>query len=305
MKEHELIGIIKGELNSKYIGDDCAYIKDSGIVVTQDNLVEDVHFCLEYISPFELGYKSVMVNLSDIAASGAEPLCLTVGLSLPKYVTTEFIKDFYRGMKKAAGKIQIVGGDITGGDKVFISVTAIGKDSDRKISSRKFAKSGQKILVSGNHGSSAAGLELLKSGISDRNSPFIKAHLMPMARLDISKNIAKTANKNYAMMDTSDGLADALSAIADASGVKMVINFDKIPKCKNIEQFENYKDLVLYGGEDYELVATLDFIPEGMTVIGEVMKGQGLEIIYDDYKEILTRKDIERKLYNHFEGNEK
>lgn len=87
-------------LNSEYIGDDCAYLKDLGIVVTQDSLVENVHFCMDFITPFQLGYKSVMVNISDVAASGAEPKYLTVSLSLPADIDSDFVREFYLGAKK-------------------------------------------------------------------------------------------------------------------------------------------------------------------------------------------------------------
>ena len=95
MKEKEFIQIIKSTLNSNYIGDDCAYLKDLGIVVTQDSLVEDVHFKMDYMTPYQLGYKSVMVNISDICASGAEPKYITISLSLPKHVDEDFVKNFY------------------------------------------------------------------------------------------------------------------------------------------------------------------------------------------------------------------
>ena len=153
MNEKELINIIKSTLNSKYIGDDCAYLEDLGIVITQDSLVEDVHFKMDFITPYQLGYKSVMVNISDVCASGAEPKYLTISLSLPNSVDENFVKEFYEGAKNASDNVHIVGGDITGSDKIYISVTAIGSTRGRKISSRKNAKIGHKIIVSGEHGS--------------------------------------------------------------------------------------------------------------------------------------------------------
>ena len=109
MKEKEFISVIKNTLNSKYIGDDCAYLKDLGIVVTQDSLVEDVHFKRNLITPFQLGYKSVMVNISDVASSGAEPAYITVSLSLPNGIDAEFIKEFYDGCISACGEgVEIV-----------------------------------------------------------------------------------------------------------------------------------------------------------------------------------------------------
>jgi thiamine-monophosphate kinase len=138
MREKEFISKIKSILNSNYIGDDCAYLPDLGIVITQDSLVEGVHFSLEYMTPYQLGYKSVMVNLSDVASSGAEPKYLTIALSLPANIDENFVEEFYQGAKEACGKgIQIVGGDITGADKVYVSVSAIGSTEFRKIASRK------------------------------------------------------------------------------------------------------------------------------------------------------------------------
>ncbi|MBP3924500.1 thiamine-phosphate kinase [bacterium] len=304
MKEKNFIQIIKNTLNSDYIGDDCANLEDLGIVITQDSLVEDVHFVTKYITPYELGYKSAMVNISDIAASGAKPAYLTVAISLPADCDEKFVEEFYRGMKSGAKEAKIVGGDITGADKIFISITAIGKTQGRKISSRKNAKPGQKVVVSGIHGSSAAGLnELLNAGkrIEDK---FTKAHFMPEAQLEFSKKIAETINYDYAMMDTSDGLLDALSTIACESRVKISVDFSKIPYDKDIEKFTDWQNLVLYGGEDYGLVAVLEGKDtSGMIVIGEVKEGCGVEILNGNCCEILSRKDIEKKLYSHFGEN--
>lgn len=164
--EKELIKLIKTTLNSSYIGDDCAYLKDLGIVISQDSLVEDIHFLRDKISPWQLGWKTASVNISDICASGAQPKYMTVALSLPKEINTEFVKEFYDGLKSACDGVEIVGGDITAADKIFISATAIGSDKGRNISSRANAQPGQKIVIAGVHGSSAAGLKLLLEGKS-------------------------------------------------------------------------------------------------------------------------------------------
>ena len=108
MKEKDFIQTIKTILNSEYIGDDCACLKDLGIVVTQDSLVEDIHFRRDFATPYQIGYKSAMVNISDVCASGAEPKYLTVALSLPENITKEFVEEFYKGMKDACGNIEIV-----------------------------------------------------------------------------------------------------------------------------------------------------------------------------------------------------
>lgn len=306
MKEKEFLSVIKNIIGDKYIGDDCAYLKDLGIVVTQDSLVEGVHFLREYITPYQLGYKSVMVNLSDIAASGAECKYITISLSLPENTGDDFVRNFYLGAHTACGEnIKIVGGDITGSDKVYISVCAIGAAKNRNISSRSFAKEGYKIVVAGNHGSSAAGLRLLTSDIKDNsvnNTKLIKAHFEPKAQIEFGSEIAKTVKEEYAMMDTSDGLMDALSTIADESGVCLEINFEKIPYDKDIEMFDDYEDLILYGGEDYGIVAVIPdkYNIEGGVVIGKATKGEGVNLIKDGTTAHLSRKDIEEKLFNHF-----
>lgn len=295
MNEKELIKLIKQITNSDYIGDDCAYLKDLGIVVSQDSLVEDVHFSSDTISAYQLGWKSAMVNISDICASGAKPLYMTVALSIPENLNENFVKDFYNGLTDAAGDVKVAGGDLTGSDKIFISVTVIGSDKGRKISSRKNAKTGYKIIVSGEHGNSGKGLELLKTkSVSGNNEKFINAHLMPAARLKFSREIAGNIKSDYAMTDSSDGLADALMEIAKASKVRLKIETSKIPHDVAVEM-----DTVLFGGEDYELVAAvpdeaLKYVSE-YTIIGKVIKGSsGIEL---DGKFI---DNIDDKIYRHF-----
>lgn len=300
MKEKEFITIIKNTLNSPYIGDDCAYLKDFGIVVTQDSLVEDIHFSTKFISAFDLGFKAVMVNVSDVAASGAEPKYLTVSLSLPSNAKEDFVEEFYNGCKKACGNdVQIVGGDITGSEKIYISICAIGKTLGRNISSRQNAKIGQKVIVSGIHGSSSAGLKLLLEG---KNSPekFIKSHINPVAQVEFGKNISNTVKEPYAMMDTSDGLMDGLSTIANESGVLLDIDFDKIPHDKDIEQFENWQDLVLFGGEDYQILATVPQNFQGGFEIGVVKEGLGVNLKLRDKIMHYSKQDVEEKVFNHF-----
>src|SRR5574344_1862274 len=302
MKERDFISVIKNILNSEYIGDDCAYLKDLGIVITQDSLVEDVHFLKKYIKPYQLGYKSVMVNISDVAASGAEAEYLTISLSLPSDIDEDFIKEFYNGAKSACGKdIKIVGGDITGSGKIFISICVVGSTSGRNISSRKNAQIGQKIILSGKHGSSGAGLKLLLEG---KKSPekFIKSHLEPVAQIDFAKNIALNVKGKYAMMDTSDGLMDALSVMANESKVLFEVDFNKIPYDSDLQMFENPQDLILFGGEDYQIVATVPNDYKGGIEIGKVKQGLGVDLIIDNKTKHFTKTDVENKLFNHFKG---
>ncbi len=301
MKEKEFLSIIKEITNSDYIGDDCAYLEDLGIVITQDSLVEDVHFIKGIITAYQLGFKSVMVNLSDIAASGAKPLYITISLSLPVNIDNEFVKEFYKGVKAACNKeVKVIGGDITSSDKIFISVCAIGKTMDRNISSRKNAKEGYKIIVSGGHGSSAAGLKLLLNGEKKNSDKFIKSHLEPTAQIEFSKNIATSIKDSYAMMDTSDGLMDALSQIAEQSDVLLEVDFDKIPYDRDIQRFENWQDMVLFGGEDYQLIAAVPNDCNYGIAIGKVKKGCGIDLIVNSEKIHFSKEDVENKVFNHF-----
>ena len=176
---------------------------------------------------------------------------------------------------------------------IFISVTAIGDTTGRNIASRKYAKIGYKIVVKGEHGNSAAGLrELMKGG---NNQYLINAHLMPKLEYEFSNYISNNVKEDYAMMDTSDGLADALFKIAEASGVKMVVDYNKIPHSSFVT-----KDDVLFGGEDYKLVSALpsDFAKvSGGIIIGEIVPYDGVRIDingdkYSNYDDL--------KVYNHF-----
>lgn len=306
MNEINLINKIKNTLKSQYIGDDCAYLKDLGIVISQDSLVEDVHFSKHMMSPYQIGYKSVMVNLSDIAASGAKPAYLTVALSLPKQIKDDAVIDFYEGAKYALENldVEIVGGDITGSDKLYISISVIGKTLDRKISSRSHAKIGHKIITSGVHGSSAAGLRILQNDL-EPDKDLIKAHLMPVAQIDFAKQISEQIQEDYAMMDTSDGLFDALFKIGSASECTMSVDFERIlydPKIK--EYFSDYKDLILFGGEDYQIVATVpvELLPslKDYIIIGEVLPKEDCVIKLNTDNKVEKFNDLSNKCFNHF-----
>ncbi|MBO5737772.1 hypothetical protein J6R97_00345 [bacterium] len=285
MKEQDFLNIIKRETNSHYIGDDCAYLKELGIVITQDNFVENVHFKREWATPFQIGYKAVTVNISDILASGAEPAYLTIGLSIPN-VNNEFIEELYRGIKAGSHGAEIIGGDITGGDKIFISITAIGKTHSRKIASRNHAKNGYVVIASGEFGESAKGLDELKKGL--KNTPSINTHLEPKLDIQFSESISTRIKTDYAMMDTSDGLADALFQIAKSSNVKIITT--------NIEG--------MFGAEDYKLIAAVpkDFLSSisDYKIIGSVVNFDG-SFLQIDNKQYSSYDEL--ALYNHFGDN--
>ena len=296
MKEIEFINTINCLVGNEYLGDDCAYLKDFGMVITQDNLIEDIHFKTKWYTPYQLGYKSIIVNVSDILASGAIPSYLTIALSLPDYTSTDFIKEFYKGAMSASFGAKIVGGDITASpNKIFISVTAIGSDRNRKISSRKNAKPGYVVVTKGKHGSSAKGLSDLLNG--NNKSEYVNAHLLPKLEYEFSQYISKNIDTEYAMMDTSDGIADALFKIAESSKVKIVVDINAIPRENNVTV-----EQMLYGGEDYKLIAVIppEFVPPDSTIIGSVNHYDGyyLEINnqkFNKYNQLLT--------YDHFEQN--
>lgn len=312
--ETSLLHIIENQIGGKHIGDDCAYLEDFGIVMTQDSLVEDVHFCMDWIAPRELGYKSIMVNVSDVCASGCVPKYITVAMSLPKNICAEWVEGFYEGAKKACteSEVKIVGGDLTGSDKVMISCCAIGKKVDRQaIATRSGALAGYKVVVSGECGNSAVGLGLLIGQIDknifmqDGQQYFITNHVIPRAEIEFSRKVASqmTNGVPYAMMDTSDGLIDALAKIADRSNIGIVIDFEKIPVCSAMKKLQNWQDFVLFGGEDYKLVAC---VPQEVqctfgTVIGGVIAGRGVDVKIGDKVQHFDLHDVQERTYQHFE----
>lgn len=283
MKEQDFINIIKKQIGTEYIGDDCAFLKDLGIVVTQDSLVEDVHFKMNWCTPYQLGFKAVTVNISDVLASGAEPKYVTIALSLPSKTEKKFVEEFYKGAKSALRGAKIIGGDITGADKVYISIAAIGTTNGRKISSRSNAHVGDVVITKGEFGKSSLGLKELMTGGND--SELIRSHLEPQLEENFANEIATQINSEYAMMDTSDGLADALFQIASSSNVSIDSKF--------VEG--------IFGAEDYKLVATVprEFLKKltEYKIIGKVVEKQDY-ILKVGNKKYCSYDEL--GLYNHF-----
>lgn len=319
MKELEFIKTIKNTLkDSSYIGNDCADLKDCGLFVTQDTLVEDVHFKLSTTTPFQLGQKAVAVNISDLAVNICNPAFISIGLSLPENTSEDFVKDFYSGVNAACEKYNVVvtGGDITVADKVFISITAIGRRRHSINISRSFAKPGYFILSTGNYGTSAAGLYALtnKLKVSDE---IINAHLVPEAKLEDAYQVGRFVEEDIAAMDTSDGLADALYKISKASNVSIKVNFDDIPVLDGVKQLANsnnvnLEDWVLFGGEDYELIFCVSYyIFSSLDInqfkyIGYIEENTDgvpvVEITNKDKKFVIDEEMLARKSFNHFGG---
>lgn len=282
MKEHDFIKTIKEQTQSEFLGDDCAHLEKFGIVVTQDNFVENIHFKRDWATPYQIGYKAAAVNISDILASGAKPEYITVGLSMPD-MGEDFIKELYRGIEAGSYGAKVIGGDITGGKYIFISITAIGSTYERKISSRKNAKEGYVVITTGEYGKSSQGLKDLFEGVKDSNN--IKVHLEPKLNVEFSKSIASQIKEDYAMMDTSDGLADALFQIAQASEVTIKTDY--------IEG--------MFGAEDYNLIAAVpqEFLSQiqDYKIIGKVFKYDDAPLVIKDKK---YKNYDELNLYNHF-----
>lgn len=318
MKELLYIDKIKNILSdSSYLGDDCAYFssdifKNKGLFVTQDSLVEGVHFSLDYMTPYQLGQKSINVNLSDLAAMCAEPVFVTISLSLPNTVNENFVEDFYKGVNEVCKQYGIVvaGGDITASYKVYVSICAVGKSIMKYFVSRSYAEPKDIVAVTGVHGDSAGGLRLLCEK-RDINEILINAHVNPSAQIYKSRLLAQTASKNFAMMDSSDGLGDALYKLSVASNVKMNIDLNNVPVSKDLKDVfpKDYKNLVLWGGEDYQLVFCMslnDFEKldnKKFFKIGVVEETNSNPAVYinDEGKNvIINEQTFLEKSYNHF-----
>lgn len=250
-KENLFLNIINKTISdNSYLGDDCAYLKEFNLLVSHDTLIEDVHFDMAYFTPYELSKKALLVNISDILSGGGIPKYITVSIS--GILNENFIKEFYKGLNETCNsyKIKIIGGDLTGGKKITVSICIIGIGLNQ-ISSRKNAKVGDNVYLKGYHGSSAKGLQMLFSGNYDKNNEFIKAHIEPVLYPEISYEIAQKTKHPYVMMDTSDGLYDALNKVSKESMVGFNIEYNKIPK------IIDDKNLVLFGGEDFGLLICL------------------------------------------------
>lgn len=287
-KEFEFLKIINNIIDSKYLGDDCAYLDEYKLAISTDTLIEDVHFSLSFMSAKEIAQKALLVNISDILASGAKPKYALINLS--GKLDENFIKEFYLGLEEILKEyeIKIIGGDLTRSDKINITITILGDYNNRTPSKRSNAKAGYIVAVAGVFGSSAQGLFDLQKGLKDNN--FIKIHKKPKLYPDVSGKIAMNVNHPYAMMDSSDGLFDCLYQIASKSKVRIDVDFNKIPA-----QTKN-KDFVLYGGEDYALVVCLskeDFKnAQGLIKIGTCAEGEGV---------FIDGRKLDYKGYIHFD----
>ncbi len=258
------------------IGDDAAIISNDGdaTLVSTDLLLEGIHFDLMYHPLKHLGYKAVIVNLSDILAMNAIPKQITVSIAVSNRFSVESIEEIYKGIKLACDTYQVdlVGGDTTASPKgLVISITAIGTQKLEKIVKRSGAKPGDYIYVSGDLGAAYLGLQLLEREKKiymehpqlqpqlNENKYLIERILKPEARKDIIRLLAHANVLPTAMIDLSDGLSSDLMHICKQSGTGALLEEDKVPINPEAEQMaiEFHLDPItcaLNGGEDYELL---------------------------------------------------
>ncbi len=286
------------------VGDDAAVFQcaaDHSLVVTTDVLVDGVHFSdgmakpnVYTTSPEDVGWRAVAANLSDLAAMGATPLGITVGLSLPGMIPVTWVERLYQGLSECLQKYQTVlwGGDVTRSPLISVSITAIGQIKPDRVIRRRDAQVGDVILVTGEHGASRAGLELLlhrerQTELTSAScQKLIQAHQRPQPRLDVPPLLRTFP---VGGMDSSDGLADAIIQICRASGLGAIVELDSLPIPPELLQWVSFEQALkwtLYGGEDFELVLTLprqaaeslrEKLGKTASIIGEIISEQNIE----------------------------
>lgn len=323
-----LIEEIKKWTQSQFIGDDCAILSFTGpVLASTDSLVENVHFKLSTTSFFDLGYKSAAVNLSDIAAMSGKPRQVLISLILPPHITQAHLQDFYAGLAQCCSRYDtvIAGGNLTSSEQFSINITVLGEAHQNGIAQRNTAQDGDLIVASGDFGASACGFHLLNSkddalkARAQTDFPYcITRHNKPEPRLELSWQMIEHS-KRLAMMDTSDGLADALMQMSKASNVSFEVDLDSIEiheqtrnaaKLLGLNPFE----LAFYGGEDYELLACMSACDwseiknsfkescNQLKVIGRVKKNPpgSVKLIQTAQSQWVDCLNMDR-IFNHFE----
>jgi thiamine-monophosphate kinase len=233
---------------ARRIEDDAAQL-EGGVIVTQDALVEGVHFRLDWISWRDLGWRAAAVNLSDLAASGADPEGLIVSLVAPRSTRLEDILELYEGL--AETKVPVLGGDTTDAPQLVLSVTAIGRSP--RVPGRGGARTGDQLVVTGPLGA---------GGAAFRRQAFVR----PPLRFAEGKELAAHA---HAMLDLSDGIAVDAGHLAARSGCRVVIELERVPLAPGAELHD------LGFGEDYELLAAVKS-PGRFPPVGRCEEGEGV-----------------------------
>jgi len=245
------------------------------LVVTQDALVEGVHFRLDWTSWHDLGYKAAAVNISDLAASGAEPEALIVSLGLPGASEADDVIALYEGIAETG--VPVLGGDTTSAERVYLSVTALGRAE--RVPGRDGARVGDLLVVTGPLGASAAGFYCLQERLTN---PCAREHLRPPLRVAEGRELARSA---HAMLDISDGLASDALRIAERSGCRLVIELERVPVATGVAKMaahlkKDVYELACAFGEDYELLAAVPE-PGRFCVIGRCEEGEGVVFLRD------------------------
>jgi len=291
------------------VGDDAAVLSypDKKIVVTTDLLTEGIHFNLMYVPLKHLGYKAVVVNLSDVYAMNATPRQITVSLAISSKFSLEAIEELYSGIHLACEKygVDLIGGDTTSSlTGLTISITAIGEASEDELVYRSGAKVGDLVCVSGDLGGAYMGLQLLEREnevfkINPNQQPqfegydyILERQLKPEARSDFQELLKTLGIKPTSMIDISDGLSSEVLHLCKASKVGCNIYEDKIPLDRQTKDFAEELSInplvaALNGGEDYELLFTVpitsyDLIKKefDITVIGHITpESEGANLI--------------------------
>jgi thiamine-monophosphate kinase len=262
LAELERRGLVRGQ-------DAEGAVLAGGAVVTQDTLVEGVHFRRSWTTWRDLGYKAAAVNLSDLAAMGAEPEALLVALTLPPDVGAEAIAELYEGLNEAG--VPVAGGDTTRAESLVVTVTAAGKSE--RVPGRAGARPGDLLVVTGPLGGAAAGLHALREGLGGFEE-LVALQRRPPLRLEEGRRLARVA---HALIDLSDGIAGDAARIADRSGCRLVLEPDRIPRAPRIDEVADLAFWTL--GEDYELLAALapvDADALGFPVVGRCEEGSGV-----------------------------
>ena len=283
------------------IGDDAAILKfdKTNLAISQDILVEGVHFDLSYVPLKHLGYKSVVVNISDIISMNVMPSHVLVSIAVSNRFKIKALEELYEGIKLACSyyNIDLIGGDTTSSDKgLMISITCIGNTQSKKITERSGAKQDDLLVVSGDLGAAYMGLQVLEREknvfeVNPNSQPdlsnytyCIQRQLKPEARVDIIKHLEELNITPTSMIDISDGLSTEINHLSNSSGFSFHIYEDKIPislETKKIcDEFKlSHSVAYLNGGEDYELLFTVSKRNENkinnsehLTVIGSCVK---------------------------------
>lgn len=264
----------------KGIGDDAAVLNftDKKTVLTTDLLIEGVHFDLSYMPLKHLGYKSVMVNLSDVYAMNAKATQITVSIAVSNRFPLEALEELYAGIKTActAFGIDLIGGDTTSSKTgLLISITALGEVDENKITYRSGAKPNDLLVVSGDLGGAYMGLQILEREkevfkVNPNSQPdlepysyIVERQLKPEARKDIVALLEQLEVQPTSMIDISDGLSSEILHLCKNSNVGCNLFEDKIPLDPTVisscEEFKVDSTMIaLSGGEDYELLFTVD-----------------------------------------------